>query len=115
MRLTSVGRIAAAFGVLVVVAMIVTAAGRVTGGFVQYNLYTHCGVTYADFDGKRFYADPPLNDGNGNPPRGWANPSDGGFMILRDADTAVFVDGSGHRADFSTHPRSGVPTIRICS
>ena len=109
------GRIAVGVFVLLIVAVIVTAVGRITGRFVSYSLYTHCGVTYAYFDGKRFYADPPLNDGNGNPPVGWGNPLDDGFMILRDSDTAVFIDLSGHRADFSTHPKSGIPTIEICS
>ena len=104
----------AGLGVIVVAVVIASAAGRVTGRFVSYHLYTHCGIRYADFNGKRFYADPPLNDGNGNPPRGWGNPSDDGFLILRDSDAAVFIDLSAHRADFSTHPKSGVPTIELC-
>jgi hypothetical protein len=78
-------------------------------------LYTHCGVLYADFDGKNFYADPILDDGNGNPPNGWGNPYDNGTMTLKDQNTGLFMDGSGHCAWFSTHPRSGIPTIAICS
>ena len=105
----------AGIGLLVVAVVILSAVGRITGRFVSYQLDTHCGIRYADFNGKRFYADPPLDDGNGNPPRGWGNPSDDGLLILRDSDTAVFIDLSGNRADFSTHPRSGVPIIEICS
>jgi hypothetical protein len=78
-------------------------------------LYTHCGVIYADFDGKAFYADPILDDGSGNPPNGWGNPFDNGTMTLKDQSTAQFMDGSGNCAWFSTHPRAGIPTILICS
>jgi hypothetical protein len=30
---------------------------------VSFQLYTHCGIRFADFNGRRFYADPPLDDG----------------------------------------------------
>ena len=91
------------------------AVGSASGKFVRYNLYTHCGITYADLDGRRLYADPPLNDGNGNPPSGWGNPYDDGWLTLEDQGTATFFDVAGHRASFSTHPKSGIPNIELCS
>jgi hypothetical protein len=80
-----------------------------------FSLYTHCGINYADFDGKAFYADPYLWDGNGNPPSGWGNPEDNGTMTLKDQTTAEFMDSAGNCATFSTQPRAGIPTIPICS
>src|SRR5712692_8365848 len=41
-----------------------------------YRLYTHCGILYLDLNGTRYYADPPVSDGNGNPGPGWGNPFD---------------------------------------
>jgi hypothetical protein len=84
------------------------------GSSEPFQIYTHCGVTYADFDGKSFYADPILDDGSGNPPNGWGNPFDNGTMTLKDQNTAQFMDGSGNCAWFSTQPRAGIPTIAIC-
>lgn len=82
---------------------------------VPYRLYTHCGVIYADFEGTRYYADPPSSDGNGNPLPGWNNPYDDGTMTVIDANTVLFTDSRGNRAQFSTHPASGIPTIYPCS
>jgi hypothetical protein len=104
---------AALFPILVVVFL--AACSSPTGLGVPFQLYTHCGIRYADFDGRRFYADPPLDDGNGNPPRGWGNPYDNGTMKLIDKNTAVFSDAAGHRAVFSTQPKTGIPTIGLCS
>lgn len=87
----------------------------VTGRCAPYNLYTHCGIKNAEFNGRQFYADPPLNDGNGNPPSGWGNPTDTGFVVMKDPDTIEFIDWFGHHANFSTHPKSGIPTLEICS
>jgi hypothetical protein len=56
-----------------------------------------------------------LDDGSGNPPRGWGNPYDNGTMTLIDKSTAVFTDPAGHRAVFSTQPKDGIPTIEMCS
>lgn len=84
------------------------------GQAVPFRLFTHCGIRYADFDGRLFYPDPPLDDGNGNPPRGWGNPYDDGSMTLIDYNMAVFTDQAGNRAVFSTHPESGIPTIQGC-
>jgi hypothetical protein len=81
---------------------------------VAYRLYTHCGVLYADFQGKRYYADPPVSDGNSNPGPGWGNPDDYGTMTVVDANTVVFTDPAGNRARFTTRPASGIPTIYPC-
>ena len=81
---------------------------------VAYRLYTHCGVLYADLNGTRYYADPPLSDGSGNPPRAWSNPYDDGTLTVVDANTVVFSDSAGNRAAFTTHPASGIPTIYPC-
>ena len=81
---------------------------------VAYRLYTHCGVLYADLNGTRYYADPPLSDGSANPPRGWGNPFDDGTLTVVDANTVDFKDPAGNHARFSTHPASGTPTIYLC-
>ena len=39
------------------------------------DLYTHCGVQGIDIGGVWFAADPPLVEGAGNPPAGWATRS----------------------------------------
>lgn len=85
------------------------------GVSVPFQLYTHCGIRFADYKGVRFYADPPLDDGSGNPPRGWGNPFDDGMLTLTGPDTRVFTDRAGNHAVFSTHPQGGVPTIYLCS
>jgi len=79
-----------------------------------YRLYTHCGVLYLDLNGTRYYADPPVSDGNGNPGPGWGNPFDNGTVTVVDANTVVFTDPSGNRARFTAHPASGIPTIYPC-
>jgi hypothetical protein len=81
---------------------------------VAYRLYTHCGILYADLYGTRYYADPPVSDGNSNPTRGWGNPYDEGTLTEVDANTVVFTDPAGNRATFRTHPASGIPTIYPC-
>jgi hypothetical protein len=96
---------------LVAVAVVVMATGTVA----PYELYTHCGIRNAEFESRQFYADPPLNDGNGNPPAGWGNPTDSGFMVVKDHETIEFIDWFDHRASFSTHPSSGIPTLALCS
>lgn len=74
----------------------------------SYQLFTHCGVQYVDFQGQRYYADPP------NPPGAWGNPYDDGTLTVIDPSTVVFTDSSGNRATFTTLPSSGVPQIQPC-
>ena len=68
----------------------------------RHTLYTHCGVRYANFDGRRWLADPVL--GEANPPPGWGNPSDPGTMELVSQDRALFLSFSGERAFFIPAP-----------
>ena len=89
--------------------------GFASGRLATYRLYTHCGIRDAEFGGKHYYADPPLGDGVGNPPAGWGNPTDDGFIVVRDADTVYFFDLIAHHATFTAHPRSGVPKLPLCS
>jgi len=107
-------RPAAGVAASVLVAISLLVAGVLTGRFGFYSLYTHCGVRDAEFGSTHFYTDPPLNDGSGNPPPGWGNPIEGGFIVVTDPDHAVFF-GFLHSATFATHPKSGIPTIEVCS
>lgn len=79
----------------------------------SHKLYTHCGVRYADFDGRRWLADPILTDiGGASPPPGWGNPSDPGTMELVSKDRAVFLSHSGERAFFIPAPEDF--QFRLC-
>lgn len=91
-----------------------TIVGLTTGRFGLTSLYTHCGIRFADFNGTRYYADPPLDDGKGNPPAGWGNPAEGGFIVVTDSDHAVYI-WFFHAATFSRHPKAGIPAIPVCS
>lgn len=72
-----------------------------------YVLRTHCGIHDAYFGGRLWRADPPLNDGSGNPPRGWDNPEALGTMRLVRRNLAVFRPQRGHLlARFSPAPPS---------
>lgn len=64
--------------------------GAELGISYPYNVYTHCGVEYAVFDGRLWLLDPPLTDGSGNPPPGWDNPFQHGLMRLLADDLAEF-------------------------
>ncbi len=68
----------------------------------SHQLYTHCGIRYADFDGRMWLADPILGDAN--PPPGWGNPFDPGTMELVSRDRALFLSHSGERAFFVPAP-----------
>jgi hypothetical protein len=75
-------------------------------------LYTHCGIEFARF-GDRLWQTSRLDDGNGNPPAGWRNPSDLGTMELINTDSAVFQDDDGHVLQFNLAPPG--TTVPICS
>lgn len=59
------------------------------------SLYTHCGVRDLRFDARNWVADPPLDDGSGNPPPGWGNPAEPGAVMLVSEGEAVFVSEDG--------------------
>ena len=85
-----------------------TAAPAVEAGQAEigvryaHKLYTHCGIRYADFDGRKWLADPILGDSN--PPPGWGNPSDPGTMELITNDRALFLSHSEEPAFFIPAP-----------
>ena len=80
-------------------------APAILGKEYAYELYTHCGVRTAVFDrGRWWQANPPLDDGYGNPPTGWGNPSTGGKMVLVREDLAVFTSRSGQVVEFAPWP-----------
>ena len=66
----------------------------------SFSLYTHCGIDELRVDGK-FYerVGGPLDDGSGNPPKGWDNPYQAGRLSAR-GNAVVFTDGRGHREQF---------------
>lgn len=68
----------------------------------RHVLYVHCGVRNADFDGRRWLADPIL--GELSPPPGWGNPSDTGTMELVSKNRALFLSHSGEQAFFIPAP-----------
>ena len=58
---------------------------------VPYNLYTHCGIDYAQVGNRYYEATPPLSDGSGNPPPGWGNPYQPGILTVISPTQAVFT------------------------
>jgi hypothetical protein len=85
-----------------------------TGHTISYRLFTHCGVHSAEVNGNTFFAQPPLDDGNGNPPPGWGNPFDNGSLTLVDQHTAVFRDSAGHAVTFTDRPAGPPPSQLAC-
>jgi hypothetical protein len=93
------------------------AARTTTPRPVPYNLYTHCGIDYAQVGSRYYEATPPLSDGSGNPPPGWGNPYQPGTMTVISATQAVFTDKAGHRVVFTLVPSGGPgrTTAPVCS
>jgi hypothetical protein len=95
-----------------------TAAARTTAPKpVPYDLYTHCGIDYAQVGNRYYEATPPLSDGSGNPPPGWGNPYQPGTMTVLSPTQAVFTDKAGHRVVFTLVPSGGPgrTTAPVCS
>ena len=85
-----------------------------TSTTMAFNLYTHCGINGLKVNDRYFqHVGGTLDDGSGNPPRGWGNPYQRGTVTVS-GDLAVFRDAVGHVEKFEV--RSGVsrPPI-ICS
>jgi hypothetical protein len=78
-------------------------------------MYTHCGIESYGFDGSTWLGDPPLNDGQGNPPAGWGNPGAKGTFTLTGADRAVFRAHNGRTAQFRRVPQGQEPETRPCA
>lgn len=80
------------------------------GAAYPIDLSTHCGVRDLRFDGRDWIADPALDDGSGNPPPGWGNPTEPGTVTLVSDDEAVFVSADGARkARFVPRPADSAP------
>jgi hypothetical protein len=92
-------------------------AARTTGPKpVPYNLYTHCGIDYAQVGNRYYEATPPLSDGSGNPPPGWGNPYQPGILTVISPTQAVFTDKAGHRVVFTLVPSGpGRTTAPVCA
>jgi len=79
------------------------------GGQYRHEISTHCGIVATVFDRREWLADPPLSDGNANPPRGWDNPTEVGVIRLVDADHAEFSGRNGGVARFRARTRNDPP------
>jgi hypothetical protein len=80
-----------------------------------FSLYTHCGIDELRFEGS-FYqrSGGLLDDGSGNPPAGWGNPSQAGWLSSAGGGIVVFTDRQGHREQFELRP-GATAFKRICS
>lgn len=90
------------------------ATRSVDSGGQAFSLYTHCGIDELQVDG-RFYerVGGLLDDGSGNPPRGWDNPYQAG-RVTRSGSVIIFSDDKGHRERFELRPGATAFT-RTCS
>ncbi|MEO3977883.1 hypothetical protein [Streptomyces sp. CAU 1734] len=75
-----------------------------SGRTIPFTLSTHCGIEEALVGETYFEAVKPLDDGSGNPPAGWDNPSQQGRMTLVSPEKAVFTDDAGHEVVFRARP-----------
>jgi hypothetical protein len=85
------------------------------GRFYRFRLYTHCGLNeLVDFDGSLWdYSGPGSpDDGNRNPPAGFANPYDDGTMKLISANVAEYQSSKGAVVRYTR--RSGQKQLRMC-
>ncbi len=89
----------------------VTASVTTVGEAIPFGLNTHCGIREAFFADKYSMADPILDDGNGNPPPGWDNPTQVGTMTLLADGRAAFRDAAGHEVFF--RPRPGAESFLL--
>ncbi len=68
-------------------------------GWVAFELMTHCGIDRSaiEFDGHHWEAigPGPLNDGSGNPPPGFGNPTDSGWIARIGANDAAYQSSAG--------------------
>lgn len=127
-RLAPIQRLRWAILALLLVAVVAVAAG-VAASFVagsatfvlepEHALLTHCGIDDLQYDGHWYErVGGILDDGNGNPPPGWDNPTQAGRLTAigdeRPPTKVVFTDDRGHHEEFAL--RAGaVDPKRICS
>lgn len=68
---------------------------------VPATLSTHCGIVEIEHRGSWYErAGGALDDGHGNPPRGWDNPEQEGRVREAGEDRIVFTDQHGHEEVF---------------
>lgn len=73
-----------------------------------FNLYTHCGIRWANIRHTFWYAEHELSDGHGNSPEGWGNPFQTGRLTFQSRRTATFTSTAGqvifHRSSQTQPP-----------
>lgn len=83
----------------------------------EIDLYVHCGVRGLTHDGREYVpVDGPLTDlhtgelegGLANPPAGWDNPIQTGWVRV-DRDHALFTDDQGHVVEFRLRTADDAP------
>lgn len=84
---------------------------------VSYTLYTHCGIDKLEYNGLVYRRiGGSLNDGHGNPPKGWGNPQQSGHLSLSSGNKKVtFTDASGHRETFVLDRSTSQSSVSACS
>ena len=87
----------------------------VPSGAEPHQLYTHCGIQWTQFQRVTWYADPPLSDGNGNPPAGFGNPIDSGLIRRLDQHHAEYTSNSGKVVRFVDSLPRGASPPGLCS
>jgi hypothetical protein len=85
-------------------------AGGDFAPYRSFDLYTHCGIRGTMIDGLWWEAVRQLDDGNGNPPKGWGNPTQSGTLTFYD-DIAVFATEQGLRARFTPTTLTSPPFV----
>jgi hypothetical protein len=107
---------AAAALTLVVGALLATGCAGPSGppGAVPFDLYTHCGIHELVHDGQWYErVGGALDDGSGNPPDGWDNPEQAGWLLV-EGDRATFTDDHGHEEEFERRDGATEP-IQVCA
>lgn len=84
----------------------------------EHVLLTHCGIDELQYGGHWYErVGGVLDDGNGNPPTGWANPAQLGRLSAMDdkqpPERVVFADDHGHHEEFTLRPDATGPK-RMC-
>lgn len=79
-----------------------------------FALHTHCGIDELVLDGAWYERiGGSLDDGSGNPPEGWDNPSQSGVVTVAET-TVTFTDDAGHHEVFALRDGATDPE-RICT
>ena len=65
---------------------------------------THCGIREARIGHTYYVADHSLDDGHGNPPEGWNNPVQQGWITTATPGVAIFSDAARQVVQFHARP-----------